>query len=893
MSGSLDPSIRDLTDCGCCAGLQAQTPQSVGNRPGLSTLAYRVGVHSQFKASMLAELSSAGSTLNLRTRDDNDFSIALIDAWAALLDVLTFYQERVTNESYIRTAVERRSVLELARLIGYELRSGVSATADLAFTLQATPGGPDLVPIEIGTKVQSVPGPNELPQTFETIESIVARAEWNTFKPHQTRRHVITGTENPLIFDGTATNLRPGDGLLITPDDKTQPGIFRQVATVSPQPQAVNSFTSVTLQPQAPSPPQLPRIEFEIAFEPGPIALSLIGFKRQANLEPVYSTAELAARGEIFRFVPREIFRNLSATQPPPPSIVAFRLRAGIFGNNAPAYATLTQNIQAAFDHWVDGLGANGQISGPVWVNQYSGFPGWIFLDNVYPNIVPKSYVVLKDGGSTQAFQVLDAVEISKSDFTLSLKVTRLTLSNADDLAGFSIRGTTVFAQSETLSLARESIPEPVGGAIVDLDGYVDGLSAGQRIIVSGQSSDNVGVNVAETAIISDVTHSFDQDGFSSILLSSQLSNNYVRSSATIFGNVVRANHGESTNEILGDGDAGQVFQSFTLKQSPLTYVSSPGSSGGAASSLKMLVNGIQWTEVPAFDGQGPADRVFVTHNGDDGKTTVLFGDGISGARLPTGQGNVQALYRKGIGLQGMVQAGQLSLLMNRPLGVLGVTNPQNAQGAEDRESLENARANAALTILTLDRIVSLEDYQNFAQAFAGIAKALATWTWSGQVRGVFVTVAGPNGTVVDPAGATFSNLLAAMQRFGDPNVPVTVASYRKALFQISARLALTPDRLVEPQPVLDAAEAALRQTFSFAARSFGQPVALSEVMAVLQNVAGVAAVEVGALFRYGDEPGLNSLLPAAAPLSGLDTQPVAAELLTLDPRPVDLGLLS
>jgi predicted phage baseplate assembly protein len=534
-------------------------------------------------------------------------------------------------------------------------------------------------------------------------------------------------------------------------------------------------------------------------------------------------------------------------------------------------------------------------IAGPVPVNQYSESLSWIYLDNVYPNIVPKSYVVLKDGGSTQLFQVLDAIEISKSDFTLSLKVTRLTLSisSPDDLAGFSIRGTTVFAQSETLSLARDSISDPVDGATIDLDGYVDGLSAGQRIIVSGQSSDNVGVNVAETAIISDATHNFDRDGFSSILLSSQLSNNYVRSGATIYGNVARANHGERTNEIIGDGDAGRVFQSFTLKQPPLTYVSSPGSPGGAASTLKMLVNGIQWTEVPTLDGQGPGDHVFVAHNSDDGKTTALFGDGISGARVPTGQSNVQALYRKGIGLQGMVHAGQLSLLVNRPLGVLGVTNPQDAQGAEDRESLEDARANAALTILTLDRIVSLEDYQNFAQAFAGIAKALATWTWSGQVRGVFVTVAGPNGTVIDPAGATYSNLLAAMRRFGDPHVPVTVASYRKALFEISARLAPTPDRLVEPQPVLDAAEAALRQTFSFAARSFGQSVALSEVMAILQNVAGVKAVEVDALFRYGDGPGLNSLLPAAAPLPGLDNDTVTAELLTLDPRPVDLGLIS
>ena len=518
-----------------------------------------------------------------------------------------------------------------------------------------------------------------------------------------------------------------------------------------------------------------------------------------------------------------------------------------------------------------------------------------IYLDNVYPGIVPDSFVVLKDArsGATQLFQVQDAVEVSKADFTLSLKVTRLNLSvgSPDELGNFYIRSTTVFVQSETLPLARDPIPDPVEGATIDLDGYVDGLSAGQRIIVSGQSSDNVGINVAETAVISNVTHNFGLDGFSSIILSSQLSNSYVRPSVTIYGNVARANNGESTSEILGSGDASQVYQRFTLRQPPLTYVSSPATPGGAVSTLKILVNGVQWTEVPTLDGNGRADRVFAARTGDDGNTTVIFGDGISGARLPSGQG-VQALYRKGIGLPGMVQAGQLSLLMKRPLGVLAVTNPQDAQGGEDRESLDNGRANAPLTILTLDRIVSLEDYQNFAQAFAGIAKALATWTWSGQVRGVFVTVAGPDGTAVDPTGPAYANLLAAMRRFGDPYVPITVASYRRALFQISARLVVAPDHQAEPQPVLDRVETALRQTFSFAARSFGQPVALSEVMAVLQNVSGVQAVEVNALFRFGDDPGLNTLLPAAAPQPGLAFEPAAAELLTLDPRPVDLGLI-
>ena len=42
----------------------------------------------------------------LKTRDADDFSIALLDASAVMLDILTFYQERLANESYLRTATQ-------------------------------------------------------------------------------------------------------------------------------------------------------------------------------------------------------------------------------------------------------------------------------------------------------------------------------------------------------------------------------------------------------------------------------------------------------------------------------------------------------------------------------------------------------------------------------------------------------------------------------------------------------------------------------------------------------------------------------------------------------------------------------------------------------------------
>ncbi len=132
---------------------------------------------------MKAALARKPALQGLTTRVDDDFGIALLDAAATVMDVLTFYQERIANEGYLRTATERLSLLELARSIGYELRPGVAASTYLAFELESAPGSLPLVSLTAGVRAQSVPAPGELPQTFETIEAIEARVEWNLLKP--------------------------------------------------------------------------------------------------------------------------------------------------------------------------------------------------------------------------------------------------------------------------------------------------------------------------------------------------------------------------------------------------------------------------------------------------------------------------------------------------------------------------------------------------------------------------------------------------------------------------------------------------------------------------------------------------------------------------------------
>src|ERR1700730_16021939 len=64
---------------------------------------------------------------------------------------------------------------------------------------------------------------------------------------------------------------------------------------------------------------------------------------------------------------------------------------------------------------------------------------------------------------------------------------------------------------------------------------------------------------------------------------------------------------------------------------------------------------------IPSLRDAGSLDRVYIVRQDEDGGTTVQFGDGLTGARVPTGINNVYARWRKGSGLSGMVKAGQLS----------------------------------------------------------------------------------------------------------------------------------------------------------------------------------------------------------------------------------------
>ena len=371
------------------------------------------------------------------------------------------------------------------------------------------------------------------------------------------------------------------------------------------------------------------------------------------------------------------------------------------------------------------------------------------------------------------------------------------------------------------------------------------------------------------------------------LTLKQPLQYSYDPTTVTISANVALATHGETVQEVVGSGNGAIANQSFSLQKPPLTYISA-NTATGAKSTLEVRVNNVLWQEVPSLFGLTAKDQNYMLRIEDDGTTNVIFGDGQEGARLPTGEENVTAQYRTGIGLEGEVNASSLTLLNTRPLGIVEVTNPLPATGAEAREQLEDARVKAPASVRNLERIVSLRDFEDFTQAFAGIGKAQAVVLRDRSSQLVHITIAAIGGKVVDKNSNLYNKLVQAIHDNGDPMQGVQVDSYEPLLFNLAARVLVDPR--YQAELVIPAVHTALLETFAFEKRAFGQSVTDSEVIAAMQAIAGVVAVDLDALYRFGFSRASNSVLTAnPAYWNPAENTIYPAQLLLINPIGIDL----
>ncbi|TGA88991.1 putative baseplate assembly protein [Streptomyces sp. MZ04] len=984
--------------------MSAPKPPStpVWNRPGLPALSYRVGTHQQFLDAMSARLPLAGAkppVPAVTTREPDDPSIALLDAWAVVADVLTFYQERIANEGFLRTATEQESLVRLGRLVGHLPRPALAAATHLAYTLDA--GISCVVPA--GSQVRSEPEPGGLPLVFETAKDLTARADWNRLPVRTTGSSALMAglavTTPSVEIEGVKAALRPGDRLLFTYRD-ARLNVTRVVGDAAPDPargrtavrlrvpdatrqldSAVDALAEDVEETAGRAPSRGPfeellallrevRDRAEELRDPDTFAARLdrrlrrlrerladLGGGADADALAKRATVRLATVRHAVRRMAEEparpasagaqalrrdlrspghpvlhtvdpLLRALDRSEPAPhtPPAVADALGAGsdglprLLAGNRPGltaslYEALTAVSVPATTRWgvqrfrvtAVPLGASipddDRVRGLLRAAARSQPDGTaplaadvLLLDAVHEEIEPGSWIAVGVVGRprTRVVKVTEVGQLSVANGQDAVRVTRLRLAgpwtqDCDDIA--ARRATTVWAAGEPLVLAALPDPTDVKGDALTLDGTFEGLAPGRLLIVSGERTDVVpgpgpGVPGSELAVLAGVRHAFIDRVCTTLQLTAPLTHRYRRDTVVVHGNVVPATAGETVTEILGSGDSGRAGQVLPLRQSPLVWLPSTTAEGGEEA-LTVRVDDVAWQRTADLGEAGPAAHVFQLRAGPDGRAAVEFGDGLRGARLPSGTENVTARYRVGGGRAGNVAAGRISQVVSRPPGVSGVTNPLPATGGADADGPAQLYRAIPLRLAAFDRLVSVRDHQSFARAFAGVGKAVAQRCTDGGSPVLHVTVAAADDAPLTPSSSLLAGLRTALRRYGDPRLPVRVEPCERVRLVLALGVRTAPGHL--PEKVEHRVREALAARLGFAEAHLARPVYLSAVVAAAQGVTGVDFVDVDAfggipegadpaeVVKFAEHPSVASCVPAlsAGPRAVRDLSPV------------------
>jgi Baseplate J-like protein len=174
--------------------------------------------------------------------------------------------------------------------------------------------------------------------------------------------------------------------------------------------------------------------------------------------------------------------------------------------------------------------------------------------------------------------------------------------------------------------------------------------------------------------------------------------------------------------KILGTS-SGFPGQQFTIRDYPIIN-----------RSIEITVNGVTFDYVQNLYDAAPADKVFTYRTDDQGVTTVLFGDGVSGT-IPSEGAEVIAYYRLGGGTIGNIGRGQTFNITesvykasdDTATAFIGaITNLTQATGGADEESNEHIRESAFAAFRTRNSAVTKQDFEDLAKSDNRISKAKA-----------------------------------------------------------------------------------------------------------------------------------------------------------------------
>lgn len=796
---------------------------------GLSDLPRQRFVFAELRRAMLDRAKHQAALAEWRARAKDDYGVMWLELWAYVGELLSLYDKAIADESYVRTAKLRPSLRRLLESLGYVPTPAVAASVELAVIAD----GKQPVELPIGTGFRSGAFDGNPPQVFELV------APW-TIHPNLNRWPVVTpaattlsGTLDALLFSPQTASISVDDVLLIELTSAASDTFVRKATTVERiVDDAGRRAVKVTL-------------DRTISAGTGkPVAgVRVRKAGRWVNLK---SPSGVGGDPDSFLF-------TIWSVSPSPISMVASAIQHSYNFVLDRVYRELHQ--------------------GEKFLVQNAGETRWATADSkddqrkftIEPSSQTAKLTIDIQGTSNDV--VVPAITIPAVmdyfSWVTSLEnldsASRKASPTSPNWSGLSFEGFTVGIDLRSagkviggaLSSLLASDPLAIKGAKLPVNSVA---STSRLMLRDGEDRGVVvdgGVDLAHARLTIDAGESWSPG---------------LAVPVEAFGNIVTAVRGETVRgEILGSGDATVEHQAFKLAKKPLTYVTAAGAdnAAGVVSTLTVWVDGLSWTEAQSFFGQGPGAQIYVVRQDDDGASTVAFGDGVRGARLPTGSGNVVASYRFGAGAASP-PAGSITQIAKPVTGLAQVISPVAAGGGADAEDADSIRTLAPRSALLLGRAISIEDFEVAARATPGVITAHADWTWEDKRQRPVVKV-----WVVGGAGVaeTVAERLVAIS---DPDTPIDCEAATAVTATLTIDLELDPARVAGD--VLASVDDALLGDGGWllpAHLGIDQPLLRSPLVALLLAIPGVIGVRGiqwngSPLTGYGVAPGVGAYFDLA-----------------------------
>lgn len=289
------------------------------------------------------------------------------------------------------------------------------------------------------------------------------------------------------------------------------------------------------------------------------------------------------------------------------------------------------------------------------------------------------------------------------------------------------------------------------------------------------------------------------------------------------------------------------------------------------ANSIKVTISGTSYQQVNYLSDYSGYDPVFSAKIDENNITTITFGDGISGRIPPTGA-TIFVTYRVGAGAAGNVQSGAIQYIVSWPgsssvpsgVSVLNLSYGDvsaAATGGADVESTDSIRVNAPLSVRTLNRAVSVDDYGYLASQIVGVSSAIGYANTYNAVT-VYVLPEGDPGVASDNSTPTnaFYGIAGLLSTYFENKVPGSTSVVFQPPYWVGINLVINLTVLptyTQASVVVNVTQA-INNLLDPSIVFFGQTVSVGTMYNVINSVDGVAYSQIVKMVRADQDQSFN-----------------------------------